>query len=780
MRHRFSVLTLVVFLLGGGIVLCVSQARGAQPSSSTSDETPSAKRKSSTHKATSAHSAQSKTGKSSAAAKRRKKKKALSRRVLRVNRAFVASVNLKPMAFQLLQNRSKAAYAGVEAYARRHSKEDAGALAWLVLGYAHILDHDYAKAIDPLNRAKPQAGELGDYIAYFQGLAYGGMGDGTHVVSTLQDFEKNYPESIFARDAYVVLANALVAQGKSDEALALLERHRQPMRADVELAVARALIHEGQIQQGAECLHKIYYGMPTSPEAEAAQSDLNKLPAASVPSPTFTEKKIRADLLLHARRYSDAVPEYRALVNEASAADRPELQVSLAVALHRSGHDKEAHDLLDSIPGANTEVNARRIFTLEELARANNDDAETIKQLDALRQAAPTSTWLDEGLLVAANMYLLERDYDHAIDFYREIDQRFPTGKHAPYAHWKATWLSLRQARTEDAKKGFEEQISKYPTSTEVPAALYWRARLAEDDHDIGRAKAYYIKLSDRFHSYYYAELARQRLSQLTGAQDAAPDPILEMIPPPDVPGKLADSASIPDDDLRVQKALLLQNGGMLDLAVRELQAAAPGAAWVTSETAHLYQDSGRYDRGIEAVKKTVPAYFSLDIDELPRSFWEALFPRPFWTDVKRYSLQNGLDPFLVASLIRQESEFNPGAVSRANALGLMQLLPKTGKKVAREMRMRHYSESQLLVPNVNLQLGTRHFRKLVDQYGGAIEYALAAYNAGDTRVQDWLNSGNYRDTAEFVESIPFSETREYVQAIMRNAAVYRKLYGHP
>ncbi|HZP18517.1 MAG TPA: hypothetical protein VFB00_11155, partial [Terriglobales bacterium] len=232
------------------------------------------------------------------------------------------------MAFQLLQNRTKAAYAGVESYARRHSKEDAGGLAWLLLGYAHILDHDYAKALDPLKRAQTQAGELGDYITYLRALAQGGMGQSDQVVATLGNFENDYPDSIFARDAYVVLANALLVESKMPEAMALLERHRQPLRADVELAMARAQIRSGDVQKGAEGLHRIYYGMPTSPEADAAQSDLNKLPASSVPPPTFAERKIRADLLLQARHYSDVVPEYRALLNDATAADKPGLQVS--------------------------------------------------------------------------------------------------------------------------------------------------------------------------------------------------------------------------------------------------------------------------------------------------------------------------------------------------------------------------------------------------------------------------------------------------------------------
>jgi soluble lytic murein transglycosylase len=108
-----------------------------------------------------------------------------------------------------------------------------------------------------------------------------------------------------------------------------------------------------------------------------------------------------------------------------------------------------------------------------------------------------------------------------------------------------------------------------------------------------------------------------------------------------------------------------------------------------------------------------------------------------------------------------------------------MQLLPRVGKGVAKQVKLKHFSAPQLFTPAVNIQLGTRYFRSMVDQFGG-FEYALAAYNAGDDRVKDWQSAGKYRDVQEFVESIPFTETREYVQAIMRNANVYRQLYGTP
>ena len=314
-----------------------------------------------------------------------------------------------------------------------------------------------------------------------------------------------------------------------------------------------------------------------------------------------------------------------------------------------------------------------------------------------------------------------------------------------------------------------------------MPAALYWRARLAEDDHDLSKARAWYSKLADRFHHYYYAELARARLLTLPATGDAVRDPVLENIPPAASPSRF-ESADSPADNIRVQKSLLLQNGGLTEFAVRELRAAADGggATWANREIARLYQDEGQYHRALQVLKRAVPSYFALEINALPRPYWEGLFPRPYWTDLKRFSIDNGLDPFLVASLIRQESEFNPGAVSRADALGLMQLLPGTGKKVAHQLRIRRFSTSQLLSPTTNMQLGTRYFQDLVTKFDGRLEYALAAYNAGPDRVQGWLAGGKFRDPQEFVESIPFTETREYVQAILRNASIYRRLYGGP
>ncbi len=685
------------------------------------------------------------------------------------------------MARQLLQDRTPAAYAGVETYARHHSQEDAGALAWLVLGYAHVLDKDYAKAVDPLIRAKAKAGDLGDYVSFYLGTSYFQSGKTAEAVTTLTDFDKQYPESLLLRDAHVLYGTAMLAENHAQEAITILEKDRQPPRADLELALGRAYAAASQPVKAAEILRNLYITMPLSPEATQADVELKKLASNAQLTPLgLNGRRTRADLLAKGKRYSDAADEYRDLIPVANPSDRPDIQLALAIALHKSGQDKEAKKILEALNNSTPDINTQRLYNLGEIARGSGDEDGFLRYLGELRQSAPTSLWLQQALLAAGNFYLLKPDYDKAIDAYRELQQRFPNAGRASYAHWKVAWLSLRQGRNAEAKTGFEQQIGLYPASAEVPAALYWRARLAEEDKDTAMAHAYYQKLSERFRNFYYGELARSRLREIKPDDDPAHYALLDRVPAIDA-GTSITTSDPPTDNLRYQKAQVLENGGLLDFAVLELQAAATEdqGNWLATETAKLYEDAGRYDGAIRVFKRAVPNYFAVDMPTLPRPYWEALFPKPYWPDLKRFSSQNALDPYLVASLIRQESEFNPNAVSRANALGLMQLLPKVGSAVAKQEKLGHFSSDQLFTPEINLQLGTRYFREMVDKFG-AFEYALAAYNAGTNRVDDWLGQGKYRDPQEFVESIPFTETREYVQAILRNANVYRKLYGAP
>ena len=758
-------------------VVASSYQDASAPTSTQSAEKPAAPKPPAKSKSTTPAAKKSGTAKTKSVKRRRRP---MSPRVRRIRQAFVASTTLRTMAQQLIQDRTPAAYTGVESYARAHSKEDAGALAWLVVGYAHVIDRDFAKAIEPLNRAKPLAGDLGDYVAYYLGTSYLQTGRRAEGLAALANFSATYPDSLLIRDVHLSYANALLDEGRASEVTELLEKDRLPARSDIELALGKAYANLKQYPKASEAFSNIYFNMPLSAEADPANEELKKLPIASQSTPA--QRKTRAELLMKGKRYADAIDEYRDIASHATPDSRISAELAFAEALHRGGRNREAKSEVTNLSGGTPEQSAQRLYILAEVAWSSSENDTFYRTVDEMRQTAPTSPWLEQALLLVANLHLVHHEPDPALDAFRELQQRFPNGTRASYAHWKAAWLTFRLKRTEEAKKEFEEQIALYPNGNETSNALYWRARVAEEESDTAMARAFYQKLSDRYRNYYYAALGRERLKRLPEA-DIQPGqfPLLDRVPPLDRAEKVTLEEP-PAEDLHLQKAKLLGNGGLVDFAVRELQAASNDdkGNWELAETAQIYTDTGHYDRAIEVMKRSVPSYFAVDIPMLPREYWEALFPRPYWPDLKKFSTANGLDPYLVASLIRQESEFNPLAVSRANAVGLMQLLPKTGKLVAHQESLRRYNSSQLFTPAVNLQLGTRYFKGMVDQFGGSFEHALAAYNAGSDRVEEWMGQGPYRDTFEFVESIPFTETREYVQAIMRNASVYRQLYGTP
>jgi soluble lytic murein transglycosylase len=172
---------------------------------------------------------------------------------------------------------------------------------------------------------------------------------------------------------------------------------------------------------------------------------------------------------------------------------------------------------------------------------------------------------------------------------------------------------------------------------------------------------------------------------------------------------------------------------------------------------------------------KIVPDYTAYEFSELPREMWNLLFPQSYWRLVQRQARANRLDPYLVMGLIRQESGFNARATSPADARGLMQVLPKTASTSKRASRIRT-TGARLYNPTYNVRFGCSYLRSLMKDFDGKPEMALAAYNAGDLRVRDWLKSNSFRDSSEFLEAIPIHTTRVYVESVLRDAAIYRQL----
>jgi soluble lytic murein transglycosylase len=161
----------------------------------------------------------------------------------------------------------------------------------------------------------------------------------------------------------------------------------------------------------------------------------------------------------------------------------------------------------------------------------------------------------------------------------------------------------------------------------------------------------------------------------------------------------------------------------------------------------------------------------------LSRDFWTMLYPKPFWKYVQAYAAANGLNPYRVLSIMRQESAFNPRARSHAGASGLMQLMPKTARQVSRTLQLPRFRQAMLFRPASNIALGTHYIAAQIERYNGNRVLALAAYNAGPHRAHRWRKKWAHLSLDEFIEHIPFQETRLYVKLILRNMMAYEYLY---
>jgi soluble lytic murein transglycosylase len=696
-------------------------------------------------------------------------------RSARLTSAFTASAQLRPMAQQLAGNRSGAAFAGVMEYARLHPGEGASA-AYLAAGHAYMLDRRFAEAGAAFRQAGVQGSALDDYAEYLGAQAALQSGNGSGAFGLLSGFAQRHPDSVFAANAPVLLANAYLQQNNAAMALQTLESAgttAQAGHSDFLYAKGRALQLSGQAQQAAAIYREIYLKQPLTFEAGQAKTQLVMMGTQL----TAAERKVHADQLFNAKRYSDAGVEYHALERDdasLSQADKNALEIYAAVCdlklKHISRRDAE------KLPDTSDDSAALKMYILAEVSRNEKDVQAQRNVVQEMLERFPHSRWTEEALYSAGNAYLLMHDSPNAIWHYTALFTNFPSSVYAPSAHWRAAWMNYRLRKYPEAARLMEEQVARYPQGTEASSALYWRGRLYEDpERNFAQAVNFYQTLSSVYRNYYYGEQARVRLRALGQQSSAAPAPVLSNVRTPETPTLVG---ALPENDPHLIKARLLANAALNEYIAPEIQMSETSAQWGTLAQAEIYASYGENVRALQAMKHSGLPFFSLPVAQVPMEYWHLLFPMPYWNDIQTQAQKNGVDPYLVASLIRQETEFNPGAVSRANAYGLMQLLPSVGKAEAKRQGMKGFNTNMLLNPSVNIQLGVANLKHVLDRFGGQPEYALAAYNAGDTPVRNWMAQNDYKDLPEYVESITYTETREYVQAVMRNREMYRQIYS--
>jgi soluble lytic murein transglycosylase len=489
------------------------------------------------------------------------------------------------------------------------------------------------------------------------------------------------------------------------------------------------------------------------------------------------------ELLFKASLFKEALKGYEELLSSRPASALTDVwKLGRARCLLRLRRDGEAVQAL-SVSPASPALNAERLALLVEVYARQDNSTAALQAVSQIQAIDAHSSSYESALYSAGNLFFRLGDWQNAGRQYQTLVESFPQGSQTQDAQWRLIWCYYLSGAHDQARQAFRDYLTYYTRPTHTPAALYWLGRLEEEHGDIRDAQALYSLLQNRFTHGFYAEQASLRKRNLPADRPAGvPSPnstageVAQEIPPrapspiPSCPSNATNEA--------LEPVLALQALSLDGLAAQYLKAslaAQPAQPELRFFLSQLEAGQGNVADAVYDAIKIVPDFPFHEFSELPREMWNLLFPQSYWKLVQRQARASQLDAYLVMGLIRQESAFNPCATSSADARGLMQVLPTTASHSNRPSRICS-TGARLYNPTYNVRFGCSYLRTLLKEFDGKPEMALAAYNAGDFRVKDWLKSNSFRDSSEFLEAIPIHATRVYVESVLRDAAIYRQL----
>jgi soluble lytic murein transglycosylase len=675
------------------------------------------------------------------------------------------------------------AYAALSAFAARNAKNETGARAALALGYYDLTRDKPDLALGWMRKA---VGDklLREYVLYWQGQASLNLGQREAALEQFQSILRDFPDSAITEQTVTALAQTALAIGKGGDALATLDAYPNTS-AKPALLLLRAQAHEKisaakaekPVAAAADYLD-VYYRFPLNDEAKTAGQQIPALQSAlgeSFPGVPMQTQIARAEAFYIAKRWREASTEFASLLPKLSGTDHQRADLRIVQCEVELGGKL---DQLAEISLADPELDAERIFSIAQAHRGLKLETQLLDDVDQLVKRYPQSSWTADALFGAGNFYWVNLDRARAAEFYRRSLDISPSGRNAPTAEWRLAWIAYLDRKPEAADM-LESYVRRFPLSSYVQDALYWLGRSYERSGNTEHARNFYLAAANRFPLTYFGAKAAERIRPEPdgiGASPVIPADLRLTIPPaPPLSPLDQPVAAAEERQARAHALTSIAFDSSAELEYRAAYATTHAPIFLI-DAAGAAIAAGHYGAGMAAVRQAIPQLEARRIVEIPNDAWRAAFPLPYEANLRSAAARNQVDPMLVAGLIRQESAFESKAMSHAGAIGLMQVEPTTALKVAHQLKVR-YARTRLTDPGYNLQLGSRYLANLIQSFGTP-EAALAAYNAGEDHVMQWTAGQNYLETAEFVESIPFTETREYVQIVIRNSEVYRLVYG--
>lgn len=598
----------------------------------------------------------------------------------------------------------------------------------------HCLDAgDYEKAVTLFTAAYDTTPALRDYVLLWRAAAYEKAGDAERALGDVRALRERFKESPLLKQARTRELD--LARKAKDPALAKVYEsfvRDYPSHAEAKFAYATFLKENGE-QQKAKTLFKEVY-LSVCPLSSRARAELS-------PSALTVEDLLKRGKNLNtAWLFEESEKVFREALRKDTAHFRGEALEGLALSLFRQKRYKEAAALYKEI---NSDY-----WRARSLYRAG--------EIDTLRAELPALAGTGDKriasvLIAYGTKKRREGATGEALEIFQSVLSRYPAAKEE--ALWAVGWTHYRARDYEKALA----VLSQLAAASSDPKYAYWsmrcREHLAAREHDPEEAASAAAPAAEPVKvALLPKEGARQSFYSLLSALRA--ERRLPALP----------RASLKAAALNAERAELLAALGFRQEAAAELLQLAkknPSPAELVAISASL-KELGDYKMSMSTIAK-LP--YSEELHEL-------YYPLVYWPEVEEAAKGKGIDPYLVLSVMREESRFASDARSIAGALGLMQLMPQTAQQLKKGANVRLAGAADLYEPEINIRLGAHYLNALVQRMG-SIPLALAAYNGGEEAVRDWLGKGEYRTVDEFIEDIPYDETRDYVKKVLTSYFEY-------
>ena len=629
----------------------------------------------------------------------------------------------------------------------------------------------YEEALPHLQTAARASPEVADYALLAWGEAEQRRGLPQDAIPPLSRLLATYPESPLVEQALLLLAEsqatALDLPGATSTLRAYLDRFGTSARAPAaRLLLARVRLRAGDPAEALPLLLELWREEPASGSAEEAAALLE---AIGAPAPvTATDLFARGRALYRSEAFGQAV----AALTPFAGVPGPwqeEAQYLLGQSHFRLREYPEAARQLGRAASHGGPYQVRALFWAARARTRHGDASGANALLERLLELQPTHPLADDALfLLAENLEDMGRRQE-ALEAFARLERTYPGGEHADAALWRRAWMHIRSGEVRRARPPLKI-LAQRRASPYASQALFWEGRLLQAGGNREEALQRFRSAAQATGGDYYAARAAEILASL--GSPAPPDPPRPATPPVEPPG----------DHPRLATARELSALRLWEEATEEywlLVRAHAGDRGLQQEAAEAFLRARRFDRVLWIARRILLTTYRQNPVALPLpAFWELLYPLAYWDAVQELSAARGIDPYLVAAVMREESAFGPAAISRAGARGLMQLMPATARKVARALAMPDPLPDGLHAPTLNLTLGTAYLAQVLEEFGGNLPLALAAYNAGPQAVRRWLQEIPTADPDRFIEAIPYAETREYVKRVLASHRQYHALYA--